>query len=235
MDERECAQSDGFEIDEARLVEGADERAGIRNRALDGGLVARIGAQIAGAQFMRGKQRHAAREIEDQIAGRGRAVARRPEHELRARGGRRQRVIVDRKFELPEMSARVADRALEHGKFVGPARHHVAGPGEKHGDVETIGETLRGLDGDLVAAIDQRDAAALQRHQRDRRHVFARCGNQRRGFWSRRGGVLRPAAGLADVDEGELGLRRILRDFPKQRRFLGAGDRDRRAVGERLP
>src|SRR4029450_3567659 len=55
-----------------------------------------------------------------------------------------------------------------------------------------------------------------------------------RGFWSRRGSVLRPAAGLADVDEAELGFRKILRDFPKQRLFLGAGDRDRRALGERL-
>src|SRR3954470_2057243 len=107
-----------FEIDEARLVEGADERAGICNRVLDGGLVARIGAQIAGPQFMRGKQGSAAREIEDQITGRGGAVARRAEHELGARGGRRQRVIVDRKLELPEMSTCVADRALQHGKLV---------------------------------------------------------------------------------------------------------------------
>ena len=157
-----------------------------------------------------------------------------PEHEFCARGGRRQRIIVDRKFELPEMSARVPDRALENGKFIGPARDHVAGPGEKHGDIKTIGETLRRLDRDLVAAIDQRDAAAFQRHQRDRRHLFACCGNQRRGFWSRRGGILRPAAGLADVDEGELGLRTTLRDFPKQRLFLGTGNRDRRAFSERL-
>src|ERR671931_819673 len=102
-----------LEIDEARLVEGADEAAGLRDRALDGRLVARIGAQIAGAQFMRGKQRHAAREIEDQIAGGFCAVARGPEHELRARGGRRNGVVVDRKLELPKMSARIANSALE--------------------------------------------------------------------------------------------------------------------------
>ena len=107
-------------------------------------------------------------------------------------------------------------------------------PGEKHGDVQTIGETLRRLDGDLVAAIDQRDAAALKRHQRNRRHLFARRGNQRRGFRTGCGSILRPAAGLTDVDEGKLRLRRILRDFPKQRFFLGAGDRDRQAFDERL-
>ena len=152
-----------LESDKARLVEGADQRAGIRNRALDGGLVARIGAQITGAQFMRGKQRHAAREIEDQIAGRVAPLREEPEHELRARGGG-QRVIVDRKLELPEMSARIADRALENGNsFV---RRGGTSPGlSKHGDVQTIGETLRRLDGNLVAAIDQRDAAALERHQ----------------------------------------------------------------------
>ena len=221
IEERECAQSDSSKLIKRGLSKVPTSAAGIRNRALDGGLVARIGAQIAGAQFMRGKQRSAAGEIEDQIAGRGRAVARRPEHEFRARGGRGQRVIVDRKFELPEMSAGIADRALEHGKFVGPARRHVAGPGQKHGNVQTIGETLRRLDGNLVAAIDQCDAAALERHQRDRRHVFARCGNQRCGFWTRCRSILRPAAGLADVDEGELGLRRILRDFPKQRLLPG--------------
>ena len=224
-----------LEMDEARLVEGADQIAGVRDRALDRGAVARIGAQISGAQFMRGKQRRAAGEIEDQIAGRGRAVARGPEHELRARGGQRQRIVVDRKLERAEMSAGVADRALENGKLVAAARRHVAGLCQQHGDVETIGETLRGLDGDLVAAIDQRDAAALQRHQRNRRHLFVRRGNQRRGLRAGGGSVVRPAAGLADVDEGELGLREILRDFPKQRRFLGAGDRDRRAVGKRLP
>src|SRR5438445_11975603 len=102
-----------LEIDKARLVEGADQSAGIRNRTLDGGLVARIGAQITRAQFMRRKQRHAAREIKDQIAGRSGAVARRPEHEFCARGGGGQRVIVDRELELPKMSARIADRALE--------------------------------------------------------------------------------------------------------------------------
>ena len=38
-----------FEVNEARLVEGADKRAGIRNRTLDGGAVARIGAQVSRA------------------------------------------------------------------------------------------------------------------------------------------------------------------------------------------
>ena len=39
---------------------------------------------------------------------------------------------------------------------------------------------------------------------------------------------------VADVDEGELGLRRTLRDLPKQRRFLRTSDCDRRSAGERL-
>src|ERR1700737_3793515 len=43
-----------------------------------------------------------------------------------------------------------------------------------------------------------------------------------------------PAAGFPNVDEGELGLREILRDLLEQRRFLGAGNRDRRAVGKGL-
>src|SRR5256885_10641686 len=110
---------------------------------------------------MRGKQRYATREIEDQIAGRGGAVARRSEHEFCARGGRGQRVIVDRKLELPKMSTGIADRSLEHGKLVCAAWCHVARLRQKHGDVQPIGETLRRFDGDFVTAIDQRDAAAL--------------------------------------------------------------------------
>ena len=59
--------------------------------------------------------------------------------------------------------------------------------------------------------------------------------DQGRGLRTGRGRILRPAAGFADIDEGELGLRKTLRDFAKQRRFLGAGDGERRAVGQRLP
>ena len=162
---------------------------------------------------MRGKQRRAAAEIEDQVAGRGRAIARGSEHELCARGGQWQRVVVDPELKCAEMAARVADRSFENRKLI--ARRGMTSPGfdQQHGDVETLGEALRGFDGDFVAAIDQRDALALQRHHRNRRHVFLRGGDQRRGF--RAGGrrIVRPAAGFADVGEGELGLREILRDF----------------------
>ena len=153
-----------FEVNKARLVECSDQAAGIGDRAFDRGAVARIGPQISRTQFMRGKHRYAAAEIENQIAGRGRAIARRSEHQLGARGGQRQRVVVDVKLKPAEMSTRIADRALENRKLVGAPWGHVAGPGQKHGDVETVGETLRRLDRNLVAAIDQRDAAALERH-----------------------------------------------------------------------
>ena len=151
-------------MNKARLVESADQTAGIRNRALDGGAVARIGAQISRTQFMRGKQRRAAgrSRIRSQVEVAPSREGRTPV--LRARRAR-QRVVVDREFERAEMAAGVTDRALEDRKFIAPARGDVAGLGQKHGDVETVGKALRGLDGDLVAAIDQRDAAALQRHQ----------------------------------------------------------------------
>src|SRR5256885_10761818 len=57
--------------------------------------------------------------------------------------GGRYCVIVDRKLELPEMSARIADRALENGKLVRPARDHVAGFGQKHSNVEPRSEERR--------------------------------------------------------------------------------------------
>ena len=130
------------------------------------------------------------------------------------------------------MPAGAAYRAFENRKIVAPARHHVAGPGQKYGDVEALGEALRRLDGDLVAAIDQGDAAAFQRYQCDRRHLFLRRCDQRRRLRAGRGRVARPAAGFADVDEGEWHLREIFRHFQEQRGFLRAGHRDRRAIGE---
>ena len=130
------------------------------------------------------------------------------------------------------MAARVADSALEDRKLIGPARLHVARTGEQYGDVETIRKTLRGLDRNFVAAIDHRDAAALQRHQRDWRHVFLGCRNECRSLRPGRGSGVRPTTGFANVDEGELGLRDILGDFPEQRFLLCTGNRDGHAVGK---
>ncbi len=49
-----------FEVNKARLVEGADQTARIGDRAFDRSPVARIGAQISRTQFMRRKHRGAA-------------------------------------------------------------------------------------------------------------------------------------------------------------------------------
>src|SRR3954451_3997338 len=115
------------EINEPRLVERSDQTARVRNRALHSGAVVRISAQISRTQFMSGEHRSAAAKIEDQVAGRGRAISRRAEHELGPRGGQWQRVVVDRQLEAAEMTAGVADRTLEHGKFIDPARRDVPG------------------------------------------------------------------------------------------------------------
>src|SRR6202022_518000 len=142
-----------FKVNKSRLVEGAYQTARVRDLSFDSGPVPRIGAQISRTQFVRGEHRSAAAEIENQIAGRNCAVARRPEQELGARGRQWQRVVVDRKLKPAEISAGVADGPLENRKLIGPARRHVTGPCEKHGDVETVGKPLRGLDGDLAPAM----------------------------------------------------------------------------------
>src|SRR5947209_6344579 len=97
-----------LKVNEARLVECADQAGGVRDRAFHRGAVARISAQISRSQFMRRKQRKPAAEIEDQVAGGGRAIARRPKYQLCARGGLWQGIVVDRKLERAEMSAGVA-------------------------------------------------------------------------------------------------------------------------------
>ena len=83
------------ELDEARLVELADEVAGVRDGPLDRDRVVRVGAQIAGAQLGRGEERPVARKIEHQVAGGSRAVAGLAEDEAPAGGGGGKGVVVD--------------------------------------------------------------------------------------------------------------------------------------------
>jgi hypothetical protein len=83
------------------------------------------------------------------------------------------------------------------------ARGHVARLGQKHRDVETIGESATDLDRCLVAAIYQGDAATLERHQGDGRRILACRRDQRCGLWASRGRILRPSRGFSNVDEGE--------------------------------
>ena len=92
------------EFDIARLVERAGEVGGAHDRAQHRGRIAGIGAQVAVAQIVRREQRCAAGQIQDDIAARRGAVAPGAERELRARGGRRLRVVVDGEVEGAEMS-----------------------------------------------------------------------------------------------------------------------------------
>src|ERR1700674_3418310 len=95
------------EIDVFRLVEGSDEIARFEYGPQHRRRIPRIGAQIAVAQIMRGKQRRAAREVKHEIAARGRAITRRFKNEGVARGGAGRRVVVDRKLEGSARAARV--------------------------------------------------------------------------------------------------------------------------------
>ena len=109
------------EGDVARLVEGAGEVARLEHGTQHGGRIFRVGAQIAVAQIVRGKQRRAAGEVEDEVAARHRAVARHPECQHAARGRRRRRIVVDHQLERAEMAFGGADRAFDDRKF-GDAR-----------------------------------------------------------------------------------------------------------------
>src|SRR5665811_2585033 len=143
---------------------------------------------------------------------------------------------VDREFELAEMSALVAHAALQYRKLVGTARRHIAWPGQKNRDVQTIREALANLDRHLVTAIHQRNAIAFERDQRDWRHLLGCRRDQRRGLRASRRRILRPSPGLANVDKGERGGGgKIFRDFLEQGYFLGTGDGYRYAIGKRRP
>ena len=106
----------GSEVDEARLVELADEIGRLPERLRDRRPVAGVGADIAVAQLVGGKERRAAREVEDDVGAGDRAVPRRAEPERAARGGHRRGEVVDGELEGAEMALRVADRPRITGK-----------------------------------------------------------------------------------------------------------------------
>src|SRR5215510_16380428 len=99
----------GGKIDVLRLVEAADEVARFQHRAQHRCRILGVGAQIAVAKVMSREEWRAAGEIEHEIAARGRAIARRVEHEGLARGGAWRGKVVNGEFEGAKMAPGVAD------------------------------------------------------------------------------------------------------------------------------
>jgi hypothetical protein len=95
------------------------------------------------------------------------------------------------------------------------------------GDVEVVLEQVGGLDGALVAGVDEDDALALQAGDGHRRHGLRRGGQQGGHLRSGLRALARPARRLPDIGVGDgdrtLGL---LRHLVEQRGLLGAGDRE---------
>ncbi len=89
-----------------------------------------------------------------------------------------------------------------------------------------IGEQPAGLDRDLVAAVDQDDAVAGQRHERNCRRGL-RGGREQGGHLRAGTGALPgPAGGFPDVDEFDR-LGALAGFVAEQGRLLRAGDRQR--------
>ena len=220
------------EGDVARLVEGADQVAGLEHRAQHRGGIGGIGAQIAVAQIVRREQRHAARQIQNDVARRHGAVARRSEGEGTSRRRRRRGVVVDHHLERAEMALGRPDRALDHRKLGDARRRDAVRVGDQHRDVEMLLEQVCGFDRFFVAAVDQRDAFARQADARQLRQRLGRNCNKRSHLRTGVGGVLRPACGFADV--GERQRCAFAGQFGEQRRFLGAADHNRPAALRQL-
>ena len=223
----------GIEIDEARLVEFADQLPRGRDRALHRGGIRRIGAQIALADFMRREQRRAARQVEDHVAAAGRAVLRRPPAIGSAGGGAGHGIAIHRHLEIAEPAGGPPCATTHDGEVGGGERLDLLGAGQQHRDVERAGQFLGGGERRGVAAEDQRDALALERHQGRGGHRHGGGGDQRGHLGGGGLRLIRPAGGLADVHEGEGGGEaRILGFLLEQRRLGGAGHGDGLALGE---
>ena len=130
------------ELDKARLVEGADQmrrrpRSFARRRRCRGDRRADSRAAVHVREIAACRP-----DIEDRYRrSKYGAIARGSEPKPAARRRRGKCIIVDREFKLTEMPTSIADAALQDRKLVCVARSHVARLGQKHRDVETIGET----------------------------------------------------------------------------------------------
>ncbi len=122
------------------------------------------------------------------------------------------------------------DIALHDGKVGDPRRGYVRAGLHEHGDVEMVLEQEAGLDRRVVAAVDERNAFALEAHEGNLGRGLGGCGNERCHLRAGCRAVLRPARGLADVDVGNVAAGAFDR-LREQRRLLHAADRERGIAG----
>ncbi len=158
----------GVEVDEAALLESADEMGHREQRRLHRSRIARVGADVTASEIVGGEEGRAAAEVENEVAGRARAVPRLAEQQGLTRGWGGDGVVVDAQGEGAEMTRGVDDRPLQDWEVVGAGGRHVLRPAQQHGDVEMVGEPATGLDRDLVMTVDQDDALALHGQDRGR-------------------------------------------------------------------
>ena len=127
------------------------------------------------------------------------------------------------------------DRPLEHGKGR-HGRRRVRSPVlEQRGRIHAFGKLARGLQRIRTLAVDEHRTRRGQRHRRCHRSVEHRLGEQSRDLGHRVLRVGRPAGAFADIAEAQRRRRtRLLRRFGEERRFLRAGDQDRRFALDRI-
>src|SRR5258708_12894496 len=161
------------------------------------------------------------------IAVGARILTGRPELQGGARGRHRLSKIIDCDFERAEMTFCRPDLALRHRKIVDARGHDGCGRFDQNRDVEMILEQFAGVDSGLAAGADQEAAAALQF---DKRRIWRRLGRRRKQCRHFRPGLRSlagPSGGLADIGKLDRTRASSLRGYVgKQRRFLGARDRD---------
>ena len=198
----------------------------VENRLRNSFRVARIGAKITVALFVRGEKRRLPPKIDYQIAFRFRAVARLAEAQRAAPCWRRRPEAVEHDIEPAEGAAGGAEPAL---MAIEPAR---AGGGEvrrvrRHaGDGQRVGQRLRRKKGDCAVAEDQAHPFRGDVHRLFWRRRHLREGQQRGGLGRLVGLVLRPSGAVADIDcQGGFDAQ-ILRQRFEKGRLLPAGDDD---------
>ena len=169
-----------IEGDVARLLELADQTGGVEQGALDRHRVRGLGAQIAVAAAVRGEQRLATAQVENQIglelptllpAAHAQPVARGYGHRLQA-------LHLDR--ERAQMAAGRQHGPRQNRELVTARRQEPAQVGQQQGNAQTVGELPGGAHRQLAVA--EHDAAALRTrgHRCTGRHEHRGFGQQRR-------------------------------------------------------
>jgi hypothetical protein len=190
------------ELHIAWFLKLADQLHGLEQDPLHGERIVRGGPQISVAPFVGRKEWRVAGQVDEDIAARGRPVARRLELEAGARGGAQRREAVDENLEVSQVTRRLGYLALGDHQIGRAEGHDLADLGEQERDREARAELPGGVQRHLRRPVDQTHAGGFEGHGRHVGHLQRCLCDQRGDLRQGLAALLAPAGAFSNVDQG---------------------------------